>query len=85
MQVVLNNAQAHTHAHDQSGDWGDMTFMMLSLNTVCLYSITEQFPENLLYVRFNMCVRTWARGQVERLSYFQSTLQILPSSLVHCQ
>lgn len=31
------------------------------------------------------CVSTWAGWQVERLGYFQSTLQILPPPLVHCQ
>ncbi len=39
----------------------------------------------LVFVCVCVCVSTWTRGQVQRLGYFQPTLQILPPPLVHCK
>ena len=75
MQVLLNNPEAPTRSTRSIRRLGQRCDLHdVELDILPLYCI----------LWFNMCVRTWARGQVERLSYFQSTLQILPSSLVHC-
>lgn len=59
---------------------------LMNLNSLCRchiimrHMINQAMPNDVS----TLGLTTWARRQVEGLGYFQSALQILPSSLVHC-